>query len=115
MGDDAGNDITLVNEQGGRFIAQTTGVQVGASGPFLKNSSEVLHIRNTADSAFANIEAANGTFNGHITSAFQSLPADPTTLDVPSGLNRLVKNTTSGEIRSWVNDAGVMKKSPAYV
>ena len=57
----------------------------------------------------------NATFSGHITSAFQSLSSDPTTLDIPSGLNRLVKNTTSGEIRWFLNDAGVIKKSPAYI
>lgn len=51
---------------------------------------------------------------GHITSAFQSLSADPSTLDISSGMSRLVKNTTSGEIRHWVNDGGTMKKSPAY-
>lgn len=51
---------------------------------------------------------------GIITSAFQSLSADPSTIDIPSGSNRIVKNTTSGEVRDWVNDGGIMKKSPAY-
>jgi hypothetical protein len=54
------------------------------------------------------------TVVSHITSAFQSLSADPSTIDIPSGSNRIVKNTTSGEVRDWVNDGGVMKKSPAY-
>lgn len=57
---------------------------------------------------------ANMQLSGHITSAFQSLSADPSTLDISSGMSRLVKNTTSGEIRHWVNDGGVMKKSAAY-
>ena len=52
--------------------------------------------------------------DGHITSAFQSPSADPSTLDISSGMSRLVKNTTSGEIRHWVNDGGTMKKSAAY-
>lgn len=57
---------------------------------------------------------ANMQLSGHITSAFQSLSADPTTLDISSGMSRLVKNTTSGEIRHWVNDGGTMKKSAAF-
>lgn len=50
----------------------------------------------------------------HVTSAFQTLAANPTTLDIPAGSHRVVKNTTSGEIRNWVNDGGVMKSSAAY-
>lgn len=55
----------------------------------------------------------NISATGFVTSAFRSLSADPTTLDITSGSSQLVKNTTSGEIRHWVNDGGVMKKSAA--
>jgi hypothetical protein len=51
---------------------------------------------------------------GVLTSAFQTLSADPSTIDIPAGSNRIVKNTTSGEVRDWVNDGGVMKKSSVY-
>ncbi len=44
-----------------------------------------------------------------ITSPFRSLSANPTTLDIASGLEQLVKNTTSGELRRWCNDGGSMK------
>jgi hypothetical protein len=54
------------------------------------------------------------TINGHVYSQFRTLSADPTTLDIASGYTQLVKNTTSGEIRTWVNDGGTMKKSSAY-
>jgi hypothetical protein len=49
-----------------------------------------------------------------VTSAFQSLSSNPSTLDIPAGMHRVVKNTTSGDVRDWVNDGGVMKSSPAY-
>ena len=62
------------------------------------------------------INGSNGQaqFDGHITSAFQTLSADPSTLDISSGMSRLVKNTTSGEIRWFVNDGGTIKKSAAF-
>jgi len=40
--------------------------------------------------------------------------ADPTTADIPAGYRQTWKNTTSGETRDWINDAGTMKKSAAY-
>lgn len=39
--------------------------------------------------------------------------ADPTTSDYASGIGGWWKNTTSGEIRFWINDGGTMKKSAA--
>jgi hypothetical protein len=45
----------------------------------------------------------------HVTAGFQSLSADPTTLDLTAGQSRLVKNTTSGLLRLWANDGGTMK------
>lgn len=35
--------------------------------------------------------------------------ANPTTADVPTGSWIVYKNTTSGEVRVWTNDGGVMK------
>lgn len=40
--------------------------------------------------------------------------ANPTTSDIPSGFTTQWKNTTSGEVRTWVNDAGTMKSSAAF-
>lgn len=73
-----------------------------------------VSIRNGANNADAPLACSNITATGFVTSAFQSLSADPSTIDIPSGSNRIVRNTTSGEVRDWVNDGGVMKKSPAY-
>lgn len=199
IGYDDGNDITLKLEQaGGQFVVDGVGARIGSSGPLLKNNSGTLQVRNSADSAFANVRVnqlqteSTSTFGGvilanlgirvsgdsgiqyanqtptstsagtwawidytansnilyrrdvinsrnqviytggasndaalvefnsrlivasHITSAFQTLSADPSTLDISSGMSRLVKNTTSGEIRHWVNDGGTMKKSAAF-
>jgi len=50
---------------------------------------------------------------GHVTQGWQSSASDPTTSDIPSGSSRMWKNTTTGEIRTWANDGGVMKKSAA--
>ncbi len=57
-----------------------------------------FRFRNFADTAFAPIY-----------SGFVSLTANPTTLDITSGAVADVKNTTSGELRRWVNDGGTMK------
>lgn len=46
--------------------------------------------------------------------AFRSGATDPTTSDLDDGYGTTWKNTTSSEIRDWVNDGGVMKKSAAY-
>lgn len=35
--------------------------------------------------------------------------ANPTTDDIPSGTAALWKNATSGEVRLWYNDGGVLK------
>lgn len=47
--------------------------------------------------------------SGVLTSGMQTLVADPSTVDITTGLNRMVKNSTSGEVRHWVNDGGTMK------
>lgn len=41
--------------------------------------------------------------------SFISQSADPSTGDVTSGTWAVYKNTTSGEVRLWANDGGVMK------
>lgn len=69
--------------------------------------------RNQANNADTSITCFNITASGVVSSAFRSLSADPSTLDISAGLSQLVKNTTSGEIRLWANDAGTMKKSAA--
>lgn len=38
-----------------------------------------------------------------------SLATDPGTANVPSGTASLWKNTTSGLVKLWTNDGGVMK------
>lgn len=74
------------------------------------------------------LNAIDGTGNYHVSSAeastltdlntdkvipLRSGAADPTTSDVASGKCVVYKNTSSGEIRLWVNDSGSMKKSAA--
>lgn len=46
--------------------------------------------------------------------AIRSGSADPTISDLDAGTSSVWKNTTSGEIRTWVNDGGVMKSSAAF-
>jgi len=58
--------------------------------------------------------AGDVTVNGPVTSTFSSSTSDLSTLDLSAGQTRLHKNTTTGEIRNWVNDGGVMKKSHVY-
>lgn len=72
-------------------------------------SAGTLRIYNSAGND-GSLQALNGNFSGTVTSAFQTLSADPSTLDIATGLARLVKNSTSGEIAKWLNDGGVIKK-----
>jgi hypothetical protein len=58
--------------------------------------------------------SGGGLFTGTVTSNFQSLSADPTTLDLSTGQTRTIKNTTSGSTKIWINDGGVLKASPAF-
>jgi hypothetical protein len=60
-------------------------------------------------SAAGNVAATSFSTAGSLTSGFQTLVADPSTVDVTTGLARLVKNSTSGELRYWANDGGTMK------
>lgn len=100
--------------------AQFDAATVGADTRWSRSSAGVWRAGTTANNALGSVElfnltaGGNITATGFITSAFQSLSADPSTIDIPSGSNRIVKNTTSGEVRDWVNDGGIMKKSPAY-
>lgn len=41
--------------------------------------------------------------------AFFAQPTDPGTAGVPSGTWGIWKNTSSGVVKLWVNDGGVMK------
>lgn len=48
-----------------------------------------------------------------VMNAISSGSADPTTTDIPAGMSAVWKNTTSGDIKLWVNDGGSMKASVA--
>lgn len=131
-------DISFITNQGGSGTSPltlrnssclfTTGVwhkdsneserfyYLSAGGTFYKGNGTVPHtFRNGAgnDILYLNSDGT-GQLLGHFTSAFQSLSADPSTADLSAGQERLVKNTTSGQIRRFVNDGGTIKKSPEY-
>jgi hypothetical protein len=42
---------------------------------------------------------------------FSSLSSNPTTTDVTAGRTRVIKNTTTGELRLWANDGGTLKSA----
>jgi hypothetical protein len=73
----------------------------GTNGRILNNSSGVTNL--TFDSS------GNVTVGGFLTSGFRSLSANPTTLDIASGLEQLVLNTTNNELRRWANVSGTMR------
>ena len=54
-------------------------------------------------------ETGNITTSGTVTSAFQSLSTDPTGADLATGLTRIIKNTSSGTTKIWLNDGGTFK------
>jgi hypothetical protein len=43
------------------------------------------------------------------TAPTQSLSTDPTTTDISAGTHRMVKNSSSGTLKLWANDGGVMR------
>lgn len=105
------------------YIGQSTNLLcIGVSGGLgtysdsTLQSNAAIHVADSKAVAMFGTLSVTGaaTFSSHITSAFQSLSADPSTLDISAGLSRLVKNTTSGEIRWFVNDGGTIKKSAAF-
>ena len=59
------------------------------------------------------ITSTRSTFSNAVVAQTLSGSADPTTSDIASGFGAWWKNTTSGEIRWWVNDGGTMKKTAA--
>lgn len=86
-------------------VAQTDGFRITKVG-----TADIIAFRPSIIQAYANI-ATTGTITatGHVTSAFQTLSADPTTTDISAGNQRMVKNSTSGTLKLWANDAGTMK------
>lgn len=62
-----------------------------------------------AISARYSFSSTGANFLSPLTSTFQSLSADPSTLDLAAGQCRLIKNTTSGSLRLWANDGGTIK------
>ena len=99
MGYDSGNDFTIGN------IGGAGSVKIGAAAypcsiQMLGSSTRVTLSVTTGDMM---------TVDKPITSAFQSLSADPTTTDIAAGSQRMVLNSTSGTLKIWANQAGVMK------
>ncbi len=60
------------------------------------------------------VQKATPTDNGKVETKVALGSADPTVSDLESGFSTIWKNTTSGEVRHWVNDGGTMMKSAAY-
>ena len=91
---------------------------VGVQGHRIGHSDSNLNIINAGGSQFTlsptSLTCNVVMFAPEVIAGYHANASDPTTLDIASGHCRRWKNTTSGEIRDWVNDAGVMRKSAAY-
>ena len=74
-----------------------------------QSSAGVLQIGTTASNALGSLLLTNLTASGTVTSAFQTLTTDPTTTDLTASQSRLVKNSSTGTLKLWANDGGVMK------
>lgn len=74
----------------------------------------LTNINGTGDYHISSAEADTVT-NLHTRGILSVLSdtADPSTSDIAEDEWAIWKNTTSGEVRLWVNDGGVMKKSAA--
>lgn len=75
------------------------------------NSGQTANAYESADSTGTTEFAV--VAGGGVQHKLNSGSADPTTSNYASGISGWWKNTTSGEIRFWVNDGGTMKKSAA--
>lgn len=58
-------------------------------------------VRNYVDSKVRRIYCSITTFHSSL--------IDPTTTDIPVNSFRLWKNTTSGDVKFWVNDGGTLR------
>jgi hypothetical protein len=102
--------IGLSNSLNGlRLTASASYAHVEAVDPTLNSAYRPLLLKGST----VRIEG-DTTFNGPVTSVFSSSTTGLSTLDLSDGQSRLHKDTTLNEIRNWVNDGGVMKKSAAY-
>jgi hypothetical protein len=78
--------------------------------------SNITSITNRAHNNLQSLQGgAAGEYN-HLSNlqftratSFISQAADPTTANIAAGQWALYKNTTSGQLRLWANDGGVMK------
>lgn len=107
------NDYILANSGKIYFSSESSFGTSGVGGQDLglgRVSAGTLRIYNSAGND-GSLQALNGVFSGTVTSAFQTLSSDPSTLDIGTGMSRLVKNTTSGKIAKFVNDGGVIKEA----
>lgn len=86
-----------------KYTIISSGANAGVS--FDINTDSLLKIRNRANSADANVQT-KGT-------KLRSGASDPTISDIDTDMSTMWKNTTNGEIRMWVNDGGIMRKSVA--
>lgn len=108
---------------------QNRNITESASNSAINQSSAGATIVNAAAGQFLSLKIGNQTklaidpttseaaFVGNITPqkgiTIRSGSADPTISDLDAGTSSVWKNTTNGEIRTWVNDGGIMRKSAA--
>lgn len=120
----AGGGLSLTNNSS---IAQSGGFAlIPGANPMLRaftasrydfglaNGTAVLSVQTTGNITIGT--TTDDTINalqvsGSIISDRRSLTANPTTSDIAAGKWQVVKNTTNGEVRIWVNDGGTMKSA----
>lgn len=78
-----------------------------------KAGSSIADLQDKAHSNLTSV-LGNGSYHLNLTeqtrvAGFINKSSNPTTSDIASGQWALYKNTTSGEVRLWANDGGVMK------
>jgi hypothetical protein len=111
-----------INGSGGFTAEQNSSFNVGAIsyGKYASTVGRVsadggFRVRNVANNADTDFWANNITASGQVivagavTSTFQTLTSNPSTLDLSASQSRLIKNTTSGTLAIWANDGGTIK------
>ncbi len=94
-------------------ILQIQATQGSGVGTLLEMSPSTarLRVRPADGVGFGSVECGAITATGTLTHGFQTLVANPSTVDITTGLARMVKNSSSGELRLWANDGGSMKST----
>lgn len=108
------------NGTGYRILCATNGVAIGANSTSFSSIDAAPHLQKESATSARICDRLNTTrldlrlkslvADGAITSVIDSLSTDPVMgTDLTAGQTRIIKNTSTGVVKGWVNDGGTPK------